>query len=546
MIPSISNSWPRPSTTPCTAVLSGTGIISTPPWIEQDLWETYLPAFEACVKEANAASVMGAYNRTNGEPCCASPTLLEGILREKWGFDGYVVSDCGAILDIYAHHQVVDTAEEAAALAVQNGCELNCGAVYPALREAVKQGLIAEATIDRAVKRLFCKRFQLGMFDPDDQVPYAQIPYDVVDSPAHRELALRAARESIVLLKNQDGLLPLSKELKSIAVIGPNADALPALHGNYNGTPAAAVTPLEGIRRKLAPSTRLYAAQGCEIADGVPPMQVIPPTHLRPLNAAAQESGLTAAYYDQPGFDGEPAMARIDPVVDFVWNDTTPLTGQWGDPFAVRWSGFLVPPTSGTYTLGVSGFNAYDLYLDGEPVVTYRDIHHAVLKSKTVELEAGRYYTIQLDLVSWGLDPQVQLVWSTPGVDYVATALDAAKNADVVIAVMGLSPRLEGEEMPVQVAGFAGGDRTDIRLPRPQEALLKQTHGAGQTGGVGAAERQRAGRQLGGRKRARNCGGVVSRSSWRRRAGRRPVWRLQPWRPAARDLLPINRGFARL
>jgi beta-glucosidase len=446
---------------------------------ERDLWETYLPAFKACVKEGKAASVMGAYNRTNGEPCCASPTLLEKILRQQWCFEGYVVSDCGAILDIYAHHKVVHTPQEAAAMAVKNGCELNCGQVYPALLDAVKQGLISKDSIDRAVKRLFTARFRLGMFDPPDQVPYAQIPYNILASPEHRQLALRAARESIVLLKNEDGLLPLRKDLESIAVIGPNADDLQVLLGNYNGTPAKPVTALEGIRRKISPSTTLFYTPGCDIADGVPPLQAIPPTCLRPMDADASETGLAAVYYDNPRFEGEPVLRRVDRVVDFVWKDTTPLTGRWGEKFAVRWTGFLVPPVSGTYRLGVNGFSAYNLYLDGELVVQYKDIHHPVLKTKEIELEAGRFYSLRLDYVSRGLDPQVQLLWSIPGLDRVAQALDVAAKADVVVAVMGLSPTLEGEEMPVEVPGFAGGDRTDINLPRPQQELLKHIHALG-------------------------------------------------------------------
>jgi beta-glucosidase len=324
------------------------------------------------------------------------------------------------------------------------------------------------------VRRLFTARFRLGMFDPPEHVPYAQIPYEVIDSPEHRALALQAARESIVLLKNESDILPLRKDIGSIAVIGPNADELQVLLGNYNGTPRRAVTPLEGIRGKIAPSTRLYYAQGCDIADGVPPLHVIPTAHLRPVDVDANGTGLTAAYYDNPKFEGKPVLNQVDRVVDFVWKDTTPLTGEWGDHFAVRWTGFLVPPRSGVYKLGVNGFSAYRLYLDGDLIAAYQDIHHPILQAREVELEAGRFYTIRLDYVNRSLDPQVKLVWSVPGTDAVADAVAVAQKAEAVVVVLGLSPALEGEEMPVHVAGFAGGDRTDIKLPRPQEELLTQ------------------------------------------------------------------------
>lgn len=237
-----------------------------------DLQMTYLPAFKACITEGKAASIMGAYNRVNGEACCASPTLLQEILRETWGFDGYVVSDCGAVDDIYRHHRLVDSAVEAAALAINTGCDLECGCSYGipcdygGLIEAVQQGLVTEDTLDRAVKRLLTARFRLGMFDPAEQVPYSQIPYAVVDSPAHRELALEAARQSLVLLKNQDNLLPLNQaRLRSIAVIGPNAAETLVLTGNYMGTPAAPVSVLEGIRALVAPATQVNYARGCEL-----------------------------------------------------------------------------------------------------------------------------------------------------------------------------------------------------------------------------------------------------------------------------------------
>ncbi len=230
---------------------------------EKDMRETYLPAFKACVQEGKAESVMGAYNRTNGEACCASPTLLGKILRDEWGFEGYVVSDCGAIRDIHEHHKVVKTAEEAPAMAVKAGCDLNCGMYFSHLVKAVRKGLISEEEIDAAVKRLLTARFKLGMFDPDEEVPYAQIPMEVNAREEHRKLALETARESIVLLKNKDGFLPLSKELKRVAVIGPNADEVRVLKGNYYGDTKRAVTPLAGIQNKL-PEARVLSAKGCE------------------------------------------------------------------------------------------------------------------------------------------------------------------------------------------------------------------------------------------------------------------------------------------
>ncbi|MCJ7739479.1 MAG: glycoside hydrolase family 3 C-terminal domain-containing protein [Anaerolineae bacterium] len=434
----------------------------------RDLWDTYLPAFEACVIEGKAQSVMGAYNRVNSEAACASPTLLGKILRERWGFDGYVVSDCWAIKDIYLHHKVVETEAQAAALAVNEGCELNCGDTYPALIEAVEQGLISEETITCAVKRLFLARFKLGMFDPPDKVPYAQIPYEVNDSAAHRALALKAAQESIVLLKNAGQTLPLSKDLKSIAVIGPTADDPYVLVGNYNGTPSKAVTPLEGIRRKVSDSTIVYSARGCDIAPGSPTLSVVPAQYLRPDSADAGQTGLTGTYYDNPNWTGAPQSVQIDPEVNFIWKS------RFAETFSIRWTGFLVPPVSGTYTLGANGMSGYTLCLDGEKLAEYRGVHHPIRNTEQVELEAGRLYRVQLNYQNAGFDPRIQLLWSVPGTDYLTQALEVANKADVVVITLGLSPLLEGEEMPIEIDGFDRGDRIDIGLPAPQESLLKQ------------------------------------------------------------------------
>lgn len=244
---------------------------------KKDLYESYLPAFEACIKEGKAYSIMGAYNRTNGDPCCASKPLLQEILRDKWGFEGYVVSDCWAIQNIYKDHKVVETAPEAAALAINAGCDLFCNmfTAHPKRKkrywqwmiDAIDQGLLTEETIDKSVKRLFMARFKLGMFDPLEEVKYQQIPFEVNDCEEHRQLALRAARECIVLLKNENNILPLNKNTKSIAVIGPNADSLSVLLGNYSGQPSKFSSFLQGIKASVSADTEIYFAKGCALTD---------------------------------------------------------------------------------------------------------------------------------------------------------------------------------------------------------------------------------------------------------------------------------------
>src|SRR5215216_5179116 len=325
---------------------------------ERDQRETYLPAFRATVVEGRAASVMCAYNRTNGEPCCANTDLLGRILRGEWGFDGYVVSDCGAIDDIYKRHNFVKTAEEASALAVKRGTDLECGDSYKALVNAVKQGLISEAEIDRAVKRLFDARIRLGMFDPPEMVPYSKIPFSANDSPEHRQLALDAAREAIVLLKNEHNTLPLRKDLKSIAVIGPNSDDVPVLLGNYNGQPSSATTPLAGIRQRVSSRTKVLHALGTSLTEvsAVP----VPASALIGPNG---ERGLKAEYFTNKALSGTPALLRIDGEVDFDWGMSNPAPGIPADDFSARWTGKLVPNKSGKYRFGAIVDDGVRVYL---------------------------------------------------------------------------------------------------------------------------------------------------------------------------------------
>jgi len=446
---------------------------------ERDLRETYLPAFRATIFEGKAQSIMCAYNRFRGEPCCGSSELLQKILREEWGFDGYVVSDCWAIMDFYTTHKVDDTAPEAAARALLAGTDLNCGVTYDSLGVAVKRGLVSALLVDLAVKRLFRARFQLGMFDPPERVPYAKIPASVNDSREHRELAVEAARKSIVLLKNEGGLLPLQKDLRTIAVIGPNADDVDVLLGNYNGTPSDPVTPLQGIRRKVSTAAKVIYARGCDVAENMPSLGVLPSTFLSTERNGVQAEGLEASYFNNDSFEGAPFVTRADEKVDFNWWQDPPIPGMKADSFSVRWTGTILPPVSGRYALGVRAFGGASLYLDDSLFVEATDQHNVIIQWKYVELTAGVPRRIKLEYWDRRADASAQLVWSRPDPRLKEEALAAAGSADAVIMMMGLSAQLEGEEMPVDVPGFKGGDRVDIGLPRPQEELIQAVSAVG-------------------------------------------------------------------
>ncbi|MGB7296869.1 MAG: glycoside hydrolase family 3 C-terminal domain-containing protein, partial [Candidatus Aminicenantales bacterium] len=446
---------------------------------DRDLQETYLPHFRKTVVEADVQSVMCAYNRFRGDPCCGSEFLLTNILRRQWGFRGYVVSDCWALMDFYQYHKVVGAAPEAGAMAVKAGTDLNCGVVFQELRKAVEAGLLSEADIDASVERLFMARMKLGMFDPSKMVPYVAIPFAVINCEAHRGLALEAARKSIVLLKNEGGLLPFSRDLKMIAVIGPNADDVEVLLGNYNGIPSDPVTPFRGIREKAGPNIRVIHALGCEWADGLPVLEVVPSTALFISGEAESERGLTGEYFDNREFRGKPVFTRIDRMIDVNWYDGSPDSRLPDDDFGVRWTGYLAPQVSGSYLIGGEGFNGFKIYMNGELLVQFDGTHHSAKTYKEVTLEAGKRYPLKVEFFERTNDASMKLLWRVPGRGLEKEALEAAGRADVVVMVMGLSPRLEGEEMDVPVEGFSGGDRLTLDLPRMQEDLLKKVQALG-------------------------------------------------------------------
>jgi beta-glucosidase len=437
---------------------------------ERDLRETYLPAFRATILEGKAYSVMCAYNRTNGEPCCANTKLMKDILRGEWEFNGYVVSDCGAIYDIWKFHKVVPTEMEASVLGVRGGTDLTCGTEYPSLVEAVKKGLITEAEIDTAVKRLMTARFRLGMFDPPEMVPYARIPFSQNDTPEHRQLALKTARESIVLLKNSNNTLPLKKDLKSIAVIGPNADAPEVLWGNYNGRPSVLTTPLAGIKNAVSANTKVVYALGSTLA-GEP----VVPVPASALTTNGTEPGLKAEYFNNQELRGPAATVRTDARIDFNWGRYKPVPELSENNFSVRWTGKLKAPESGNYTLGFTADDGARLYVDGKLLVDAWSSNPKKTHTSEITLEAGRTYDVRMEYFQTNREAVAKLVWSYPRLAerMIEEAVNAARQSDASVLVLGISAGLEGEEMPVAVEGFRGGDRTDISLPKAQEALLK-------------------------------------------------------------------------
>lgn len=442
----------------------------------RDLYETYLPAFKTLVTEGNVKEVMCAYNSFDGEPCCSSDRLLVSILRNEWGFDGIVVSDCGAIADFYRDgaHETHSSAAEASADAVVSGTDLNCGGTYHALNDAVKKGLITEKEIDKSVFRLLRARFELGMFDDASLVGYSQIPYSVVECGAHKTKALEMAQKSMVLLNNKNNTLPLSKKLRKIAVIGPNANDSVMLWANYNGTPTKSVTILDGIIAKLSPEQVIYE-KGCDyVSDRV-----------------------FQSYFDQFNFNGKSGFKAtfwnnkelVGEAVANTWISTPPAYNGGGgtrfEPnvnlvdFSARFESEFVPQKSEKVVFRIEGDDAYRVFVDGKEVISewrngpsrMRDYEFTAVKDQKYQIiveyyQAGGDASLRFDI---GLDLPL---------DYNAV-VERVKDADAIIFVGGISASLEGEEMGVKLPGFNGGDRTDIELPKVQKKMLSALKASG-------------------------------------------------------------------
>jgi len=431
-----------------------------------DLYDTYTPAFRATVVDGHADSIMCAYNSIREEPACANHLLLD-LLRNGWGFRGYVVSDCWAINDLYQGHGYTMTLDQAAALSLKAGTDLTCGPQYKVLERAVEDRLVSPVDVDRAVHRLFEARFRLGMFDPPANVPWSTLTLADVDTAANRKLALQSAQESIVLLKNERGVLPLSSKIKSIAVVGPTADSLDALLGNYNGNPNTYSTVLTGIKSSF-PNAKISYAVGAPLTETRP--IPVPATALR-TSDANPKPGLTVQFFSNPNLFGTPVFSRLDPFVNFEWNNVSPGAGVPAENYSARWTGVLVPPVDGDYRLGVSSDGGYRLYLNEKVFIDDWAPHGERTLTSLVHLQAGHAYPIKLEYYHHSWESAVRLLWLPPNLQQ--EAVEAARKSDVIVAVVGITAQLEGEESENSDPGFFGGDRTDIGLPEPQEQLLQ-------------------------------------------------------------------------
>jgi beta-glucosidase len=447
---------------------------------KHDMEDMYLPAFRAAVTEGKAESIMCAYNRVNGEPACANTFLLQDELRGAWKFKGYVVSDCDAVVDIYQGHHFVKSQAEAAAVSLKKGMDNECADFFTLAKDshdyqpyvdAVKQGLLSEAELDVSLKRLFAARMRLGMFDPAEKVPYAQTPESEIDSAAHRELALKMARESMVLLKN-DGVLPLAADVKRVLVVGPLADSVEVLHGNYSGTASHAVTALEGIGKQFSSAQVRYVAGTNFLRQ-----ETVIPTSV--LSTDDGKPGLKGEYFPGSDFSGTPQLVRTDAVVDLQLFHPRPpaITPPPGmKDFSARWTGYLTPSESGSYQIGLTG-SMNRMWLDGKLIVDDAVLHDPNSQGLTTPLEKGNRYAVKIEFLRGGFG--TKLVWLPVSADPSFEAASAARQADVVVAVVGITSKLEGEEMKVDLPGFKGGDRTNLGLPAEEEALLGALKGAG-------------------------------------------------------------------
>ena len=448
---------------------------------DYDLWDTYLPAFRDLIVDAKVAGVMCAYNAYAGQPCCGSDKLMNEILYDKWKFKGYVTSDCDGINDFWQHHKTDPDAATAAANAVLHGTDIECATgklfTYNSLLESVQKKLITEQQLDVSVKRLYKIRFQLGMFDPVERVKYARIPLSVVESAPHQAHALKMARESVVLLKNEKNTLPLRKNLRKIAVLGPNADNESVQLGNYNGFPTDIVTPLEGIRAKVGKGTEVVYIQGVDYASNV----VYEPLDINKQLAYNGKPGLQAEYFKGINLEGAPVTTRqeagLDRYLANVKMEVAP--GLPAENFSARYQATFTPEKTEELALQISGDDGYRLFVDDKLVVDAWKGRGFSTNQHVLNVTAGQKLNLRLEYLQVDRRTILKFTGAKVVPMNAANILSQVKDADAIVFVGGISPKLEGEEMNVKVPGFSGGDRTTIGLPQVQTDLLKVLHSSG-------------------------------------------------------------------
>lgn len=442
----------------------------------RDLYETYLPAFEALVKEGKVKEVMCAYNRLEGDPCCGSDRLLMQILRNDWGFDGIVLSDCGAIDDFYKErgHKTHPDAASASAAAVLSGTDLECGSSYKALMEAVKQGKIDEKAIDVSVKRLLSARFALGEMDAPSEVSWTKIPFSIVASAKHDSVALDMARKSMTLLMNKDNLLPLKKEGITVAVMGPNANDSVMQWGNYNGMPPRTVTILQGLQKALGADKVIYE-KGCGWVDRTLIQSVFN------WCKSADGPGFSARYWNNVKRDGEPAVkAQVTTPFHFCTSGATVFApGVNLTDFSATYKSVFTPQQSGEVVFDIYAYGTGRLRINGEEVKGFSNKHGGRQTTYALQVQAGKPYDIELDFEYLRSDALLNFDLGFKREVDIRKSVESVKDADVVIFAGGVSPSLEGEEMGVNLPGFKKGDRTDIELPAVQREMIAALHRAG-------------------------------------------------------------------
>jgi beta-glucosidase len=453
---------------------------------KHDELDTYLPAFRATVTEAKAGSIMCAYNSDNGQPACANEFLLQDQLRGKWKFNGYIVSDCGAVIDIYKNHHFKPSQPEASAISLERGMDNECvdGSFrvkdnhdYKPYLDAANQGYLKESDIDTALIRLFTARMKLGMFDPPEMVPYTKIDESELNSPAHRDMARKVAEEATVLLKN-DGTLPLKTSDIRIAVIGPLADQTKVLLGNYNGTPTHTVSILEGLCKEFAGAHIQYVTGTQFLSHSGEPVPASALTVDGKPGIKASYSKLDMSNINRPEAT-KPVLVRTEPLID-AGSQRLPAETADVHPLAIRWEGELTAPETGDYDLGLKANGFFRVQLDGKSVTSSFDGDPNQAKVGRVHLEAGKAAELRVQYTPpESGQAHARLVWSKVDLTPQPEAIEAARNADVVIAVLGISSELEGEEMQVSEPGFKGGDRTSIDMPKPEEDLLEAVAATG-------------------------------------------------------------------